>query len=310
VQIPACIRGIHYLCKMKKQNKALVLALAAVLLWSTIGSAFKLTLGYINYTQVLLFSSLVAVIFLGVLLSVTGKLNTLTKISLKSIGASAIMGFLNPFAYYLILLKAYSLLQAQEAVALNYTWPMILVLLSAVFLKHRITWINIISLIISFSGTVIIATKGNFSTMQLSDSLGVGLALSSAFFWAAYWLLNLKDKRPTDEKLFLNFSFGFVYTLIYCILTNNLAFPGPEATIGVIYIGLFEMGITFVLWLNALKNAENTAKVSNLVYLSPFLSLLFVSIAVGEKILVSTFIGLLLIIGGILIQQLKTKIKQ
>jgi len=93
-------------------------------------------------------------------------------------------------------------------------------------------------------------------------------------------------------------------------LTNNLVLPGTEATIGVIYIGLFEMGITFVLWLNALKNAENTAKVSNLVYLSPFLSLLFVSIAVGEKILISTFVGLTLIIGGILIQQIKARVKQ
>ncbi|NTW23683.1 MAG: DMT family transporter [Lentimicrobium sp.] len=295
---------------MKKQNKALILALAAVLLWSTIGSAFKITLGYINFTQVLLYSSLVAVIFLGTLITVTGKLSTILKVSLKSILASAVMGFLNPFAYYLILLKAYSLLQAQEAVALNYTWPMILVLLSAVFLRHKISWINIISLIISFSGTVIIATKGNFSDVQLSDHLGVGLALSSAFFWAAYWLLNLKDKRATEEKLFLNFVFGFIYTLIYCVFTKNLTFPGPEATIGVIYIGLFEMGITFVLWLNALKNAENTAKVSNLVYLSPFLSLLFVSVAVGEKILVSTFAGLILIIGGILIQQMAAKARQ
>jgi drug/metabolite transporter (DMT)-like permease len=292
---------------MTNNKKSILFALAAVLLWSTIGSAFKLTLGYLNYPQVLLYSSFIAVIFLGGLLIVRGKLGNIRKTGLNSMGLSAIMGLLNPFAYYLILLKAYSILKAQEAVALNYTWPMILVLLSAVFLKHRITWFNILSLLISFAGTVIIATKGNLFDLELSNPIGVGLALSSAFFWAGYWLLNLKDKRDTEEKLFVNFSFGFVYTLIYCILTGNLQLPGPEATLGVIYIGLFEMGITFVLWLNALKLAENTAKVSNLVYLSPFLSLLFVSIAVGEKIMLYTFIGLILIVGGILLQQIRMK---
>ncbi len=295
---------------MTQNKKSVILALAAVLLWSTIGSAFKLTLGYLDFTQVLLYSSMVAVIFLGGLLLIRGKFGNILKVSMSSLGLSALMGLFNPFAYYLILLKAYSLLQAQEAVALNYTWPMILVLLSGVFLKHKITWFNILSLVISFTGTIIIATKGNLLDFNLSDPLGVTLALSSAFFWATYWLLNLKDKRDTEEKLFLNFLFGLIYTLIYCIATDNLSIPGPEATLGVIYIGLFEMGITFVLWLNALKLAENTAKISNLVYLSPFLSLMFVSVAVGEKIMLYTIAGLFLIIGGILLQQIKIKPKQ
>lgn len=294
---------------MTQNKKSIILALAAVMLWSTIGSAFKLTLGYLDYPLVLLYSSFVAVVFLGSLLTIRGKIGNIRKITMKSLGLSALMGFFNPFAYYLILLKAYSLLQAQEAVALNYTWPMILVLLSAVFLKHKITWFNILCLVISFTGTIIIATKGNLLELKFSDPLGVTLALSSAFFWATYWLLNLKDKRDTEEKLFMNFSFGLVYTFIYCIATKNLSLPGPQASLGVIYIGLFEMGITFVLWLNALKLAENTAKVSNLVYLSPFLSLLFVSVAVGEKIMFYTLSGLFLIVGGILLQQIRIKPK-
>ncbi|MFH1118722.1 MAG: DMT family transporter [Bacteroidota bacterium] len=288
---------------MKQNNKSVILALVAVLFWSTIGSAFKLTLDYLNYTQVLLFSSLVAMMFLGISLVVTGKINLVFSISVKSLVMSAVMGFLNPFAYYLLLLKAYSILKAQEAVVLNYTWPIILVILSTVILKYKISWTNMLSLLISFSGTLVIATQGNLFSFELSNPLGIGLALSSAFFWAFYWLLNMKDSRGTEEKLFVNFLFGFIYTLIYCIITNNLIFPRPESVAWVIYIGLFEMGITFVIWLKALKYAENPAKISNLVYLSPFISLLIVSVAVGEKILLSTVIGLTLITGGILLQQ-------
>ena len=292
---------------MTRNTKSILLALTAVLLWSTIGSAFKLTLNYLNYTQILLFSSFIAVVFLAILLVVNGKMKLLSSVTFRSVRMSAVMGFLNPFAYYLILLKAYSVLKAQEAVVLNYTWPLILVLLSAIFLKSKITWINLISLAISFSGTFIIATRGDIFSFQFSNPTGIVLALSSALFWASYWLINMKDVRGTEEKIFLNFLFGFIYTLIYSILTNNLIVPGLEATAGVIYIGLFEMGITFVIWLNALKLAVNTAKISNLVYLSPFISLLIVSVAIKEKIMPSTLIGLSLTIGGILLQYLIRK---
>jgi drug/metabolite transporter (DMT)-like permease len=112
----------------------------------------------------------------------------------------------------------------------------------------------------------------------------------------------MRDKREETGKLLLNFGFGFIYALIYTIFTKQWVWPGFEGSLGVIYIGLFEMGITFVVWLKALKYAENTAKVSNLVYLSPFISLIFVSIFVGEKIMLSTIAGLALIIGGILMQ--------
>jgi drug/metabolite transporter (DMT)-like permease len=72
-------------------------------------------------------------------------------------------------------------------------------------------------------------------------------------------------------------------------------------------VGIFEMGITFVLWLSALKLSESTAKVGNLIFMSPFLSLVFIHFLVGEDILASTFIGLVLIISGLLMQQLKGK---
>ena len=70
-----------------------------------------------------------------------------------------------------------------------------------------------------------------------------------------------------------------------------------------LYVGLFEMGLTYVLWLKALQLSSTTAKVSNLVYISPFLSLMFVSIAVGETIYFYTIAGLALIVGGIVLQR-------
>ena len=70
-----------------------------------------------------------------------------------------------------------------------------------------------------------------------------------------------------------------------------------------VYTGIFEMGLTFYLWLKALKLAETADKISNLVFLAPFLSLVFISIFLGEHIYYTTFIGLVLIIGGIIYQK-------
>jgi drug/metabolite transporter (DMT)-like permease len=72
---------------------------------------------------------------------------------------------------------------------------------------------------------------------------------------------------------------------------------------GSIYIGIFEMGATFFVWLKALEYAENQAPVANLIYLSPFISLVFIHLVLGEKILATTIIGLFLILLGIIIQK-------
>ena len=77
----------------------------------------------------------------------------------------------------------------------------------------------------------------------------------------------------------------------------------PGGFLGGVYIGMFEMGITFLVWLKALRNAKTTAHVVNLIYLVPFLSLCVIALVLGEKILPSTIVGLVLIITGIVLQK-------
>ena len=49
--------------------------------------------------------------------------------------------------------------------------------------------------------------------------------------------------------------------------------------------------------------AENTARISNLIYLSPFLSFIFINVILKESIRISSIAGLLLITAGILISR-------
>ena len=113
----------------------------------------------------------------------------------------------------------------------------------------------------------------------------------------------MKDQRETYSKMFLNFLFGLLYILLWNLFVGTLKIPAIQGLAGAVYIGIFEMGLTFVLWLTALNLSSTTARVSNLVYLSPFLSLMMISLFVGEKILFSTIMGLVIIVSGILLQQ-------
>ncbi len=292
---------------MINQKRAYVLAGLTILFWSTSATAFKIGLTQTNNLILLFYSILVAVIVLFLIVLVQGKLNHLKKYTRKDYFNSAIVGFLNPFLYYTVLFKAYTLLPAQIAQPLNFVWPITLVLLSIPILKQPITIKAFIAMLISFIGVFFISSQGNVLDFDFSSPLGIFLALGSSVVWALFWIFNMKDKRDEVVKLFLNFSFAFVFILIYAIIDNIPFAVNNIAVFSSIYIGIFEMGVTFVLWLLALQAAGRAEKVGTLIYLTPFCSLLFIHFVLKEKIFLTTIIGLLLIVTGIIIQNYKKK---
>ena len=292
---------------MKKQAQAFCLTILAVLFWGTAASAFKIALHYVQPFLLLFYSTLFSTIALLVILTLQGKLSTLKKISPRSWLMAALLGFINPFCYYLVLFKAYDLLPGQIAMSLNYGWPFALTLLSVPLLKQSLSRAQILAIGVSFVGAIIIATKGQFISLGEASPLGVALALGSTLLWAVFWLLNARDNLAPVFKLFLGFCFGLVYALLFSPLFGGIELPPPKALIPLIYIGLFEMGITFVLWLTALQLSSSAARLGNLIYISPFLSLLFLHLVIGEDIHITTFIGLVMIVGSIIYQELYKK---
>jgi len=163
-------------------------------------------------------------------------------------------------------------------------------------------------LFISFMGVYVISSQGDLFKTGHANALGVMLATGSSVFWAFYFILNVKDKRDEAVKLFLNFFFGSVYLIITMLITGTWHIkPETNGILAAVYIGLFEMGITFFLWLKALQLIPTTDKISNLVYLAPFLSLILVHFILHEPVFYTTPAGLLLIVTGILIQNKKLK---
>tara|TARA_B100000315_G_C14570491_1_gene585215 strand:- start:1673 stop:2569 length:897 start_codon:yes stop_codon:yes gene_type:complete len=287
---------------MDKQTLSYVYAVAAVLLWSTVASVFKLTLQVMRPIEMVLYASFVSVMVLFGMLVWQKRLRQLRTWSRCDILRSAFFGFLNPFLYYFILFKSYVLLPAQEAQALNFTWPIVLVLFSIVFLKQQIALKRVLAMMVSFVGVLVIATRGNIVALEFTHTSGVILALGSALIWAMYWIGNLKDSCDPVARLFMNFVFGCVFVTGYVLVFDHIPMPPFQGLWGCLYVGLFEMGLTFLLWLRALQLSQTTDRVSSLIYVAPFLSLLFIYFIVGESIFPSTIVGLILIIAGIIAQ--------
>ncbi|WP_421917999.1 DMT family transporter [Marinifilum sp.] len=292
---------------MTQQTKANLYALLAILCWSTVATAFKIALIGMDFFHLLLISSGTALILLSSLLFFKKKLAKSIRVSKKYYLSSAILGLLNPFLYYLVLLKVYEILPAQFALSLNYIWPISLVLLSIPLLKQKISIKSFLCIFISFCGVIVIANKASFASIETPDPFGVLLAIGSSIFWALYWIFNVRDNREEVAKLFLNFIFGFFYIAITIALFSEFTIPETKPLIAGIYIGIVECGISYVLWLKAMKLTSSTDKISHFVFLSPFVSLLFIHLILGESIYLSTLVGLILIISGIGLQKLVQK---
>jgi drug/metabolite transporter (DMT)-like permease len=288
---------------MTDDRKAYLFALLAVGAWSTVASAFKLSLRVLSPVELLLYASIASTLVLGVVISAQQGWRRLRAWRGRDFLISAGLGLLNPFLYYLVLFEAYDRLPAQEAQPLNYVWPVVLVLLSALFLRQRITPVTLLAMLVSLAGVAVISTRGDLLSLRFTDTTGVTLAVGSTVIWASYWLFNLRDNRDPVLRLWVNFVFGTVAVTAYALTMEKVALPSWPALAGAAYVGCFEMGITFVCWISALRYARNTAQVSSLIFLSPFLSLVVIHFLVGEPIYPSTVVGLILIVAGIILQK-------
>lgn len=295
---------------MKENRKAILYACIAVLSWSTVATAFKKSLEHLTHFELVLVACVTSLVIFTVLMTIQKKWHMVKNLKPKEWGYFALLGLLNPVAYYLVLFKSYDLLPAQVAQPINYAWPIVLVVLLAIFTRQPIAPKKYIGMAISLGGVALISLGGG---QALGSKLPVGgllLAALSAFLWASYWVVNNKNKERFDASLafFMTFLFGSIYMTIGAVCTGVDLNTVPGLLWGS-YVGAFEMGIPFIFFGLAMRKTDNPALINQLTYLSPFMSLFFIAMILGEKIVPTTFIGLALIVFGIVFNEYFVKKK-
>ena len=285
------------------QNKAYLFAGIAIFFWSTVASVFKLSLEHLEPIQLVLYSTLFSIFVLFIIVIYQGKIKLIKTFSSSDLIWCAFLGLLNPCLYYIILFKGYDALPAQEAMVINFSWPVMMVILSIPILKQTIDIKSFLSIILCYIGVIAIATGGEFFSLSFNSPEGVFYMLFSTVIWSLFWLFNTKNKNDPLVSIFLIFLFSTPFILLVVYFTNSFAIPSIEGLMGSLYIGLFEMGISVVLWQSALKISTTVSRVASLVFITPFMSLVVLYVVLGEKILASTFFGLILICAGLILQK-------
>ena len=280
--------------------KAIIYTLICVVSWAFIPVASKEILKDMNNYAMLLFSNAISTVVLFFYLLLSRKVNLLKKYSLKDYLTLSFLGFLGSYLFYIVLYKAFSLSLAQEVFIINYTWPILIVVLSAPILKEQLTLTKLISITISFFGVIIILTRGNLSHINFTSAKGDLLALLASFCFALFSVLG---KRVQYDQIISVFIY-FLSATVFSLLTLNYAQIKSITANSLFWLfinGVFINGISYIFWFKALKSTKAVV-VSNIAYLTPALSLLFISAILREKIETYSIFGLMFILAGISMQ--------
>jgi len=287
---------------------ALAFGLGAVGLWSTMATAFKWALEFSSPMQLIALAATVSWIFFAARLVHLGRLSQLTQISSATMTRCLALGFLNPALFYWVLFTAYDLLPAQDAMAINYTWGLTLPFIAACFSRSLPSVVEVSLALLSYVGILIIVTDGNLAGFEFENITGVMLAIGSTVLWGLSWVINTRtvERDQVDPELALLLNFSMAVPVLWIILSATDSLPNLNGgtILGGIYVGLFEMGVAFVLWMKAMQLTDTPIRVSSLIFLAPPLSLVFIATVLGEPVATSTLTGLVFILAGLAGQQL------
>lgn len=281
---------------MHDERKALSYGLAAVLCWSTVATGFKLGLTVLEPIQLLFAGTCVSALVFA-----TAALRHGWPRRHLALREGILFGMMNPVVYYLILFEAYDRLPAQIAQPLNYTWAIMLALLAVPVLGQRLSGRMLAGIAIGYAGVLVLLSQGRFATLPELDWLGVALAMVSTVVWAGYWLASVRSN--TEPTAFMATSFCSAVPVLGLLCAAGPGLPALNAdTVAYgLWVGLIEMGVTFLLWARALRLSAHAARIGQLIFLSPFLSLLLIGSVLGETVHLTSWLGLGIIVAGLLV---------
>ena len=281
-------------------KKYYVYAGISILGWSTVATVVKLLLGSMSSMQVLWISSLFAGAFLLIVNLINGNIKKLLAYKPKDYLISALICLPGTFLYYVFYYTGTSNMPASQAFIVNYLWPIMSVVFACIILKEKMTVPKIIALLCSFFGVAIVVS-GDLVEFKWQTIIGAVFCVLGAVSYGSFTALNQKSSYDKPVTLMIGFFSSFILTTVINLITMDFPALNIPTLLGLGWNGIVSIGIASTTWQFALE-ANETAKISNLAYITPFLSLIWTWLVLGEDIGVLSIIGLAVIMIGIFIQ--------
>ncbi|WP_346352975.1 DMT family transporter [Azotosporobacter soli] len=291
-------------CSGAGRKNAYVNLALCILLWASIPVITKKMLLELNSLQILFYSTALSTLVMAILALSRKKAADWRQYGKKEYAIMAGLGLLGNYLYYLFLYGALSKTTAAEGFILAYTWPILVLLLSVVFGTDKLTVKKLAGMLVSFCGIIIITTQGELTQFNLTNLNGDLLAIVGAFVFALFSVLAKRFDFDKIISVFIYFLSAFMAIVPTVLAFSTIPLPGSDVWPWIIFNGVFVNGISYVFWFKALAGGE-THILSNLLYVTPFISLLYIALFLNEPILPSAIAGAVVIVSGVLFQYAK-----
>lgn len=280
---------MSYCIKPMKTVHPILLALAAILLWSTLALAGS---GLQEVPRFLL---------LGGTLTTSGLTALVRRNGWRVPLIVFLVGVGGIFGYHFLYFTAFARAPAVETNLLNYLWPLLIVLLTPLLLPGtRLKSNHILGALLGLAGAGLIASGGKFS-LQAEYLPGYAAAVGAALTWAVYSLLTRRlPPFPTDTVGAFCLISGLLSFAIFFLNGGDLqsfAVVTGGQWVFLLLVGIGPMGAAFFCWDAALKRGDPRI-IGTLAYLTPLLSTLNLVLFAGQKLTLVSFFAMCLIVSG------------
>ena len=200
-------------------------------------------------------------------------------------------------------------MMASQAFIINYLWPIMIVLFACLILKEPLTARKAIAIVLSFVGVIIVTADGSLGGMTKESLTGALCCLLAAISYGLFAVLNKQKGYDNLSSMLVYHIVAWFLSAMFNLLSGDLFIPQAAQLPGLIWSGVGCSAVANTLWFMAMSQGE-TAKISTMAYLTPFLSLIWTAVLLGEPIRWTSVLGLIVIVSGILLQMQPLQPKQ
>lgn len=205
------------------------------------------------------------------------------------------------FGYHALYFLSLRLAPPAEAGLLNYLWPLLIVLFSALLPGERLARHHILGALLGLAGTVLLFAGNTGVQYTIAQIPGFIAAFIAAFVWAAYSVLSRKLKAvPTDAVAGFCLATALLAAMVHLAIETTVWPETAMQWLAIVLLGLGPVGAAFYAWDIGMKHGEIRV-LGAASYATPLLSTGFLIIAGYAQATAAIALAAALIAGGGLI---------
>lgn len=253
-----------------------------VVFWGSFTAISKWTLNDLSSWQMQFYLFAWAMLGLTVMLPFGGRYKLIARLGAARtlrLCAYGTLSYLN-YALYTASLKR---IPAVEAAMLNYLFPIAIIVFAVWLYREKLTVGKWLLTLAALLGTYVIITNGQWADLSLTNVWGDLLALGSALCWGLFSILTRQDDSPLFASVFIYILVSFLLATGSLLLFSEWVLPSWPTLASIGYLGLTSNVVSYFLWFQALR-ITSVVMASSISYVTPFVTLLFIVILLGESI--------------------------